>query len=202
MGPKITVDSASLMNKALEVIEAHWLFGVPADKIEVIVHPQSVVHSFVEFVDGSVVAQLSPPDMKSPIQYALTWPKRLDGCCRAMDWERLAQLDFEPVDHQRFPALALAYRVIETGGTAGAVFNAANEVAVEAFLDERIPFGMIVELIEAALDSVPLSPVKCLGCVKQADHAAREQVTQLIERRTPAVTTIKAAFKPVTARTP
>ena len=206
MGPKVTVDSASLMNKALEVIEAHWLFDVPAARIEVVVHPQSVVHSFVEFVDGSVVAQLSPPDMKSPIQYALTWPRRVAGCGRTMDWQSVARLDFEPVDHERYPALALADRVIETGGTAGAVFNAANEAAVEAFLKQRIPFGMISQLVGRTLDSIPTRPVKCLGCVASADRAARELVEQLIQDETPAtpatadITTTKVgAANPVAA---
>ncbi|MHC4080425.1 MAG: 1-deoxy-D-xylulose-5-phosphate reductoisomerase [Planctomycetota bacterium] len=180
MGPKVTVDSASLMNKALEVIEAHWLFGVSTDRIHVVVHPQSIVHSFVEFVDGSVVAQLSPPDMKSPIQYALTWPDRAAGCSSQMDWHNALQLGFEPVDHQRFPALGLAYRVIENGGSAGAVFNAANEAAVTAYLDRRIPFGRISQLVGGALDAIEPSPIKSLDDVRRADDAARQQVGQLI----------------------
>jgi 1-deoxy-D-xylulose-5-phosphate reductoisomerase len=116
MGRKITIDSATLMNKALEVIEAHWLFGLSADKIDVIIHPQSIVHSFVEFVDGSVLAQLGPPDMRTPIQYALTWPHRAEGCSRSMDWSSLRQMNFEPVDHARFPVVQLAYEVIRQGG--------------------------------------------------------------------------------------
>lgn len=181
MGPKVTVDSASLMNKALEVIEAHWLFDMPADRIAVVVHPQSIVHSFVEFVDGSVVAQLSPPDMKSPIQYALSWPKRLDGCAPTMDWQTAARLDFEPVDHDRFPSLQLAWQVIETGGTSGAIFNAANEVAVAAFLDRRIPFGMIPRLVEQALNTVVSVPVRSLDDIHQADLAARAEVHRLTD---------------------
>jgi 1-deoxy-D-xylulose-5-phosphate reductoisomerase len=181
MGPKVTVDSASLMNKALEVIEAHWLFDMPAEQVAVVVHPQSIVHSFVEFVDGSVVAQLSPPDMKSPIQYALCWPNRLDGCARTMDWQNASRLDFEPVDHDRFPALKLAWRVIETGGTSGAIFNAANEVAVEAFLDRRIPFGMIPRLVERALNAVESIPVRSLDDIHQADRAARAEVDRLAD---------------------
>ncbi len=181
MGPKVTVDSASLMNKALEVIEAHWLFGMPPEKISVVVHPQSIIHSFVEFVDGSVVAQLSPPDMKGPIQYALSWPERLDGCAATMDWQTAGRLDFEPVDHDRFPALRLAWRVIETGGTAGAIFNAANEVAVAAFLERRISFGMITRLVERALDGVPHVPVTSLDDVHRADRASREMVRGFVE---------------------
>ena len=179
MGPKVTVDSASLMNKALEVIEAHWLFDMPTEKIDVVVHPQSIIHSFVEFVDGSVVAQLSPPDMKSPIQYALTWPRRLDGCAPTLDWRTAARLDFEPVDHDRFPALRLAWRVIETGGTAGAIFNAANEIAVAAFLDRRIPFGMISTIVQQVLDTIEAVPIASLHDIHQADQAARTQAGKL-----------------------
>ena len=173
MGRKVTVDSASMMNKALEVIEAHWLFKVPAEKIDVIVHPQSLVHSFVEFVDGSVLAQLSPPDMKTPIQYALTWPQRLEGLSRTVDWPRLGSFDFEPVDHERFPAVGLGYEVIGSGGTAGAILNAANEEAVAAFLEGRIPFGAITELAREALSAVPSKPADCLESVLEADQAAR-----------------------------
>jgi len=181
MGPKVTVDSASLMNKALEVIEAHWLFDMPADKIAVVVHPQSVVHSFVEFIDGSTVAQLSPPDMKSPIQYALSWPARLDGCARTMDWQTASNLEFEPVDHDRFPALGLAWRVIETGGTAGAIFNAANEVAVAAFLEGRTSFGMITRLVERAMNAVEAVPVRDLDDIHRADQSARAEVARLLD---------------------
>ncbi len=181
MGPKVTVDSASLMNKALEVVEAHWLFEMPAEKISVVVHPQSIVHSFVEFVDGSVVAQLSPPDMKSPIQYALSWPQRLDGCARTMDWQTAGRLDFEPVDHDRFPALRLAWGVIEAGGTSGAILNAANEVAVAAFLDRRITFGMITRLVERAMNAVEAVPVRDLDDIHRADQAARAEVGRLVD---------------------
>ncbi len=181
MGPKVTVDSASLMNKALEVIEAHWLFDMPARQISVVVHPQSIVHSFVEFVDGSVVAQLSPPDMKSPIQYALSWPRRLDGCAATIDWQTLGSLDFEPVDHDRYPALGLAWRIIETGGTSGAIFNAANEVAVAAFLDRRICFGMITRLVERTMNAVETVPVTDLADIHRADQAARAEVARLLD---------------------
>ncbi len=181
MGPKVTVDSASLTNKALEVIEAHWLFDMPAEQISVVVHPQSIVHSFVEFVDGSVVAQLSPPDMKSPIQYALSWPERLEGCAATMDWQTVGSLDFEPVDHDRFPALRLAWRVIETGGTSGAIFNAANEVAVTAFLDRRICFGLITRLVERTMNAVEAVPVRDLDDIHRADQAARAEVGRLLD---------------------
>jgi 1-deoxy-D-xylulose-5-phosphate reductoisomerase len=182
MGPKVTIDSASLMNKALEVIEARWLFGMGAERITVVVHPQSIVHSFVEFVDGSVVAQLSPPDMKSPIQYALTWPDRLPGCAPRMDWTSAGRLDFEPVDPLRYPALALAYRVIEAGGTAGATFNAANEAAVAAFMDRRIPFGEISRLVADAVGSIRPSPVRSLDDVARADQAARAHVEGMLSQ--------------------
>jgi 1-deoxy-D-xylulose-5-phosphate reductoisomerase len=165
----------------LEVVEAHWLFDMPADQIAVVVHPQSIVHSFVEFIDGSVVAQLSPPDMKSPIQYALSWPARLDGCARTMDWQKASSLDFEPVDHDRFPALGLAWRVIETGGTAGAIFNAANEVAVAAFLDRRTSFGMITRLVERAMNAIEAVPVQELDDIHRADQAARAEVARLLD---------------------
>lgn len=186
MGPKVTVDSASLMNKALEVIEAHWLFGMPAEKIEVVVHPQSIIHSFVEFVDGSVVGQLSPPDMKMPIQLALTWPDRVDGASTPMDWTKLHKLEFGPVDHQRFPALGLAYDVIRQGGTAGAIFNAANETAVSAFLDGRIPFGMIAELVGQVLEQLQPTPVTCLDDVLKADNLARQSTTEQLNEETSA----------------
>jgi 1-deoxy-D-xylulose-5-phosphate reductoisomerase len=173
MGRKVTVDSASMMNKGLELIEAHRLFDLPAEKIDAIVHPQSIVHSFVEFVDGSVIAQLSPPDMKTPIQYALTDPERTDGCSARMDWRSFARLDFEPVDHERFPAILLAWRVIREGGSSGAVFNAANEVAVDAFLRGAIPFRRIVELVGEALDALPPHPIGSIDDVAAADREAR-----------------------------
>lgn len=180
MGPKVTIDSASLMNKAAEVIEAHWLFDMPASKIDAIVHPQSLIHSFVEFVDGSVIAQLGPPDMKTPIQYALTWPDRADGCSATVDWASLSRMDFEPIDHERFGALRLAYRVIEAGGTSGAIFNAANEAAVAAFLDEKIGFTQISDLVRSALDAIEPMPVTSMDDVIRADAAAREFVVSRI----------------------
>lgn len=180
MGQKISVDSASMMNKALEVIEAHWLFGLSSDRIEVIVHPQSIVHSFVEYVDGSVLAQLGPPDMKTPIQYAMTWPHRMDGCSDRMDWKSLQSLVFEQLDHQVFPPVNMAHEVIERGGTAGAVFNAANEVAVEAFLNREILFGGIHDLVREALDGIPVQEVHSLADIEHADAAARALVRERI----------------------
>lgn len=176
MGPKVTIDSASMMNKALEIIEAHWLFDLPAEKIEAIIHPQSIVHSFVEFVDGSVVAQLSPPDMKLPIQLALTWPARAPRCAKALDWAALRTLDFEPVDFERFPAVQLAWRVIRVGGTSGAILNAANEAAVEAFTRGTIRFGEISTLVMGALDAIPAIAVVDLSTVSDADSQARAWV--------------------------
>ena len=181
MGAKITVDSATMMNKALEIIEAHWLFGLAPEQIEVLVHPQSVVHSFVEFTDHCVLAQLGPPDMKAPIQYALTFPHRLPGCSRAMNWEQLSQLDFAPPQPQRFPSLQLAYRAIRMGGTAGAVLSAANEQAVAAFLEGHIRFGRIVELAASALETVQTQPARDLETVLAADQAARDFVRREID---------------------
>ncbi|MFI4861956.1 MAG: 1-deoxy-D-xylulose-5-phosphate reductoisomerase [Phycisphaerales bacterium JB063] len=176
MGPKVTIDSATMMNKALEIIEAHYLFNLPAEQIDAIIHPQSMVHSFVEMRDGSVLAQLGPPDMRSPIQTALTWPNRAPSISTPMDWASLSQLDFEPVDEARFPALQLAYRAIRAGGTAGAVMNAANEAAVQAFLDHQIPFGQIVELVASAMDTIAPGPADSLERVFEADHQARRFV--------------------------
>jgi 1-deoxy-D-xylulose-5-phosphate reductoisomerase len=174
MGRKVTIDSASLMNKGLEVIEAHWLFDLPSDRIDAIVHPQSIVHSFVEFRDGSTIAQLSPPSMKHPIQYALTWPARLPGCCPTIAWDALRALEFEPVDHARFPAINLAKRVIDAGGSSGAIFNAANEVAVEAFIAGSLRFGDIAAVVTDSLDRLPARAVLTLAEVLTADRDARE----------------------------
>jgi 1-deoxy-D-xylulose-5-phosphate reductoisomerase len=151
MGRKITIDSATLMNKGLEVIEAKWLFGTPLEKIQVVVHPQSIVHSMVEFTDGSVKAQLGTPDMRLPIQYALSYPDRFAADYPRLDWTKLARLDFEQPDTDRFPCLALAYQAIEQGTSYPAVLNAANEAAVELFLNQEISFMKIPELIEMAL---------------------------------------------------
>ena len=180
MGPKITIDSATMMNKALEVIEAHWLFGIEGERIDVLIHPQSTVHALVEFVDGSVLAQLGPPDMKTPIHVSLTHPRRIEGCGQRLDWSAMRRLDFEPPDTARFPALDLAYRVIRLGGTAGAVLNGANEAAVAAFLARRIAFGDIVSLAAEALDRVKLTEADTLDAVLDADRGARQVVENLI----------------------
>ncbi len=171
MGKKVTIDSASLMNKALEIIEAHWLFGLPGNKIQAMIHPQSIVHAMVEFADGSVVTQMGAPDMRTPIQHALTWPERAPGCSRRID--NLTRLDFEEPDVDRFPALSLAYRAIAQGGSSGAVLNAANEAAVTAFLEGRIAFGRIAELTRRAMDTVPFCQIESLDDVLESDRLAR-----------------------------
>lgn len=180
MGEKVTIDSASLMNKALEIIEAHWLFGLSADKIDVIVHPQSIVHAIVEYTDGSMIAQMGAPDMRTPIQHALTFPDRADAPAPRLTIEQLSKLNFEPPDPIRFPSLTLAHKVINRGGTSGAIFNAANEVAVQAFLNHQIPFGNIPELVADALESIPTQQVNRLADVLQADSAARAHVNNLL----------------------
>ncbi|MCL4221355.1 MAG: 1-deoxy-D-xylulose-5-phosphate reductoisomerase [Phycisphaerales bacterium] len=180
MGPKITVDCATLMNKALEVIEAHWLFGLPSAKLDVLIHPQSIIHAMVELEDGSMLAQLATADMRTPIQQAIAHPRRLPGAAPRLSLERMASLTFEAPDTRRFPALALAHRVIETGGTAGAIINAANEVAVRAFFERRIAFPRITELASAALDAVTPAPVRSLGDVLDADAQARDFVNRQV----------------------
>ena len=178
MGPKISVDSATLMNKALEVIEAKWLFGLEADQIEVVVHPQSIVHSFVEFVDGSVVAQLSPPDMKLPIQYALTYPERTEGLSPKIDWKQNLNLSFEPPDVEAFPALELGYEVARRGGSCGVVLNAANEMAVERFLKQDLSFGDIPGVCRAVLEAHDFDPAPSLSELMRLDNWAREETRQ------------------------
>jgi len=175
MGPKITVDSATMMNKALEVIEAKWLFDLTCEQIEVVIHPQSIVHSLVEFVDGSVIAQLSPPDMKLPIQYALTWPERADGIAPKIDWTSRMQLDFSPPDVEAFPALRLGYEVAARGGTSGAVLNAANEVAVERFLSNDLSFTDIPRACRAVLEHHEFSQAPALAELIALDGWAREE---------------------------
>jgi len=155
MGRKISVDSATMMNKGLEVIEAHWLFGVPAERINVVIHPQSIIHSMVEYVDGSVLAQMGNPDMRTPIAHALAWPQRIDAGVRPLDLFSVGRLDFEEPDFERFPCLRLAFEALRGGGEMPAVLNAANEVAVQAFLDRRIPFTEISHLIETAMEQCP-----------------------------------------------
>jgi 1-deoxy-D-xylulose-5-phosphate reductoisomerase len=180
MGPKVTIDSASLMNKALELVEAHWLFGLGSERIDAIIHPQSIVHGFVEYLDGSVLAQLSPPDMRTPIQQAMCDPQRFEGPSRKLDFAALRQLDFQPIDPARFPAIALAHRVIAAGGTAGATLNAANEIAVAAFLERRIGFLEIAELVRETLDSAPVRAVRSLDDVFAADRDARAHAQGLV----------------------
>ena len=175
MGPKITIDSATLMNKALEVIEARWLFGLSVEQIEVVVHPQSIVHSMVEFADGSVLAQLSPPDMKLPIQYALTYPERIEGICPRMDWRRTMNLEFGPPDLDAFPALRLGFEVAARGGTCGAVLNAANEVAVERFLSGDLRFLDIPRACRAVLERHDFNPAPSLSELLRLDRWAREE---------------------------
>ncbi len=182
MGPKITVDSATLMNKALEIIEARWLFGLRADQIAVVIHPQSIVHSMVEYMDGSVIAQLSPPDMKLPIQYALTWPKRCDGVAAKLDWSRAMELRFEPPDFERFGALGLGLEAAAAGGTAGAVLNGANEAAVAAFLDGRLGFHEIVPTCRSILENHEFEPRPNLEQVLEADRWARQEVLHCCTR--------------------
>lgn len=176
MGPKITVDSATMMNKALELIEARWLFDLPPEQIEVMIHPQSVVHSLVEWNDGSVLAQLSPPDMKLPIQYALTWPERRSSPARKVDWRASWNLEFEPPDEERFPALTLGREVARVGGTAGAVLNAANEAAVARFLRGEMRFLEIVAACRAVIDHHSYDPSPTLSQLMQLDAWAREEV--------------------------
>ena len=178
MGPKITIDSATLMNKALEVIEAYWLFGLAAEQIDVIVHPESMIHSFVEFVDGSVLAQLSPPDMRLPIQYALTYPNRVPGPTKRLDWTALAQFRFEPVDRATFPALDLGAEVIRRGGSCGAVLNAANEAAVARFLNREIGFLEIARCARAVLQSHHYDPSPTLERLLALDGWARQEVAR------------------------
>ena len=181
MGRKITIDSATLMNKGLEVIEAHWLFGVPPERVEVLVHPQSVVHSMVEFVDGTVLAQLGVTDMRLPIQYALSYPDRWEAAIPGMDWSRGFCLEFEVPDHDRFPCLALGYRALEAGGTLPSVLNAANEEAVAAFLGDRIPFTAIPESIVAVMEAHRTQPVRGLPDVLAADGWARQQARTVMQ---------------------
>ena len=178
MGPKITVDSATMINKALEVIEARWLFDLSRDQIGVVVHPQSIIHSFVEFVDGSVIAQLSPPDMKLPIQYALTYPQRTEGVCPRMDWQSAMQLELLPPDFNAFPGLELGFEVAERGGTCGAVLNAANEVAVARFLDGTLTFPQIPRACRAVLDAHTFDPTPKLSDLFRWDEWARKEMTR------------------------
>jgi 1-deoxy-D-xylulose-5-phosphate reductoisomerase len=182
MGPKITIDSATLFNKGLEMIEARWLFGIGMDRIEVVVHPQSIIHSMVEFRDGSVLAQLSRTDMGFPIQYALTWPKRLQGALRPLDFTQLARLEFEAPRDDDFPALRLARRAGTEGGTLPAVYNAANEVAVAAFRDGGLPFPGIWRCVAAVMDQHRIQPSSTLEAIVHADAWARGSAAEFIRK--------------------
>jgi 1-deoxy-D-xylulose-5-phosphate reductoisomerase len=181
MGRKISVDSATMMNKGLEVIEAHWLFGAPADRIEVVIHPQSVIHSMVSYVDGSVLAQLGNPDMRTPIAHALAWPERVESGVRPLDITAIGRLEFHTPDLARFPCLKLAYDALDAGGTAPAIMNAANEVAVQAFLERRINFRTIDRLIARVMDKLPSMPVAAIDALLEQDRIARQMAHSLIE---------------------
>lgn len=182
MGRKISVDSASLMNKGLEVIEAHFLFAAAPDCIEVVVHPQSIVHSLVEYADGSVLAQLGNPDMRTALAYGLAWPQRLDAGVKPLDLIALARLDFQAPDLDTFRCLGLAFAALRAGGTAPTVLNAANEVAVAAFLDGQLPFLAIAEVIESCLEKIPPEPVANLGQLIQTDLTARDTAQRMMRR--------------------
>ena len=182
MGPKITVDSATLMNKSLEVIEAAWLFGADIDQVEVVIHPQSIVHSMVEFTDGSVLAQLSNPDMVFPIQYALTYPARYEGSLEPMDFTKALSLDFEGPDHERFPSIKMAKEAFRKGGTTPAVFNAANEEAVAAFLDDKLKFSKIWTVIQNTVDQHSFERKPNLNRIIEADKEARKIARKIISQ--------------------
>lgn len=182
MGRKISVDSATMMNKGLEVIEAYWLFGAPAERIEVVIHPQSVIHSLVAYADGSVLAQLGNPDMRTPIAHAMAYPERIDSGVKPLDLFEIGRLDFQRPDFERFPCLGHAYRALREGGIAPAVLNAANEVAVASFLDGRLGFDRISDIISATLDAIERREADSLDVVLDADRRARECASGLVER--------------------
>ena len=178
MGKKVTIDSATLMNKGLEVIEAHWLFGLPVEQVDVVIHPQSIIHSLVEFVDGSMLAQLGVPDMRVAIQYALTYPERRQSMVPRLALEGIGALTFEAVDREKFPCLDLAYEAAQAGGSSPTILNAANEVAVAKFLGRRIGFDEIPTLIRKALDSHPGSPVSSVEEVLEVDREVRRRLEE------------------------
>lgn len=182
MGPKITVDCATMMNKGFEVIEAHWLFGVPLTQIEAVLHPQSIIHSLVEYLDGSMLAQLGNPDMRIPIAYALGWPERISNGVKGLDLLSIGQLNFAPMDLQRYPCFDLAYQAIKTGGTASAILNAANEIAVEAFLAKKIAFTDIAKINEQILSKIPSRSGLSLDLVLEDDREAREAARQIVDK--------------------
>jgi 1-deoxy-D-xylulose-5-phosphate reductoisomerase len=181
MGAKISVDSATLMNKGLELIEAHYLFGLPSAQLDVVIHPQSVIHSMVEFVDGSVLAQLGSPDMRIPIAYALAWPERMATLAQKLDLPAIARLEFDVPDLERFPALRLAREALEAGGAASIVLNAANEVAVASFLDGAIRFPEIAALVQEALNSSPYEAPRTIADVLEIDRMTRERTRTLMK---------------------
>lgn len=181
MGKKISVDSATMMNKGLELIEACWLFGLQPEQIEIVLHPQSIIHSMVEYIDGSVLAQMGNPDMRTPIAHALAWPQRLSSGVDSLDLIAAGQLDFCPPDFQRYPCLRLAIEAVKRGGTAMASLNAANEIAVQAFLDEKVRFTDIAVIIEHVLATTSVVEPRSLAVVQQADAKAREVATHYIE---------------------
>jgi 1-deoxy-D-xylulose-5-phosphate reductoisomerase len=183
MGRKISIDSATLMNKGLEVIEAHWLFGLPGERIDVVLHPQSSVHSMVEMADGSVICQIGEPDMRAPIQYALGHPDRFPGPVASFDFSKTRTFEFLPVDRRRFPSLDLAYAALRAGGTAPAVLNAANEVAVQAFLDGRLGFLGIAALVAEVLERHRPGPVGSLEDVITGDRTARREAEEILSMK-------------------
>jgi 1-deoxy-D-xylulose-5-phosphate reductoisomerase len=193
MGAKITIDSATLMNKGLEVIEARWLFGFSADEIDIVVHPESVVHSMIELVDGSVIAQMGITDMRHAIQYALTYPERCPSSLPSLNLAQLSSLHFEAPDRERFPCISLAYRALRTGGTLPAAMNAANEVAVSAFIDGRIRLSDVPRVIEAVMDLHQLGPVANLESVLNADREARSLANLVLDQLTETTPVINAA---------
>lgn len=182
MGRKISVDSASMMNKGLEVIEACWLFDTTPDMIQVVIHPQSIIHSMVSYIDGTVLAQMGNPDMRTPIAHAMAWPDRMVSGVEPLDIFEVANFEFEKTDMQRFACLRLAYEAMQTGGTATTVLNAANEVAVEAFLNEKIGFLQIPQIIESALTNVSVEDALDLDCVLNADQASRLHAEELVQK--------------------
>ena len=184
MGQVVSINSATLMNKSLEIIEAHYLFDMPYRQIEAVIHPQSIVHSMVEYVDGSTLAQLSPPNMKGPIAYAINWPARLPAATKSMDWSQKQTLDFEPIDNERFPVIELARRCGELGGGLPAIFNAANEVAVAAFLAGQISFTAIVESVDLTVQKLgsAVNPIRDLADVSAIENDARKVAGEIIEK--------------------
>ena len=184
MGQVVTINSATLMNKSLEIIEAHYLFDMPYRHIEAVIHPQSIVHSMVEYVDGSTLAQLSPPNMKGPIAYAINWPVRLPGAAKTMDWSKQHTLEFEPIDNERFPVIELARRCGELGGGLPAIFNAANEVAVASFLAGQISFSSIIESVDLAVQKLgsAVNPIRDLADVSAIENDARKVAGEILEK--------------------